>query len=110
MEWFRSGAMDQHLAKLTQENMTGRYYDTDGYIVDLRPHAFEDYLAASSPGLIAPPLDTTAPSLAVAKQIGADDAQLMIQNAHNERAMELEALANEARASFQTTLASRGGN
>lgn len=38
------------------------------------------------------------------------DAQMMIVAAHDERARELEQLALEARASWMSTLASRGGD
>ena len=44
MQWFRSGALDVKLAALTLEHGTGRYYDREGNAIDLRPHAFEDFL------------------------------------------------------------------
>jgi hypothetical protein len=49
MEWFHSGALDEKLAELTLAHGSGRYYDTDGNTVDLRPHAFEDFLASKPP-------------------------------------------------------------
>jgi len=44
MQWFRSGALDEKLAELTLEHGSGRYYDREGNAIDLRPHAFEDFL------------------------------------------------------------------
>ena len=49
MEWFRSGALDQMLEQLTKEHGTGRYYDQDGNAIDLRPHAFEDFMNRVKP-------------------------------------------------------------
>ena len=45
MEWFRSGALDEKLERLTKEHGSGRYYDKEGNAIDLHQHAFEDYLA-----------------------------------------------------------------
>ena len=45
IQWFRSGALDEQLAQLTLEHGSGRYYDREGNAIDLRPHAFEDFLA-----------------------------------------------------------------
>ena len=44
IQWFRSGALDEKLAELTLEHGSGRYYDRGGNAIDLRPHAFEDFL------------------------------------------------------------------
>ncbi len=44
IQWFRSGALDEKLAELTLEHGSGRYYDREGNAIDLRPHAFEDFL------------------------------------------------------------------
>ena len=47
MQRFLSGALDRELAKLTEEHGTGRYYDDDGNARDLRPYAFEDFIASN---------------------------------------------------------------
>ena len=44
IQWFRSGDLDEQLAQLTLEHGSGRYYDREGNAIDLRPHAFEDFL------------------------------------------------------------------
>lgn len=53
--------------------------------------------------------EPAAPVLAVAEQIGADEAMEIIQENFHERALQLEAEALEARASFHAALQSRGG-
>ena len=45
IQWFLSGALDEKLAELTLQHGSGRYYDREGNAIDLRPHAFEDFLA-----------------------------------------------------------------
>ena len=54
-------------------------------------------------------LDTTAPALAVAEQISAEDAVDIIQANQNERALELIALEEEAGASFRAQVRAREG-
>ncbi len=54
--------------------------------------------------------DRCPPSLAVAEQILIEDAQQMVMDAFHERDTELEAEVLEAKTSFMTALATRGGN
>ena len=44
MEWFQSGALDIKLEEMTLEHGSGRYYDKNGNAIDMKPHAFEDFL------------------------------------------------------------------
>ena len=48
MAWFQSGGLDRRLQQLTLEHGAGRYWDREGYQIDLRPTAFEDHLARSN--------------------------------------------------------------
>ena len=56
------------------------------------------------------PLNAAAPALAVAEQIGPEDGMEIIQANRDERARELEILANGARREFEAALAWRGGD
>ena len=49
MEWFQSGGLDRRLERMTWEHGAGRYWDKGGNQIDLRPHAFEDYLERLAP-------------------------------------------------------------
>ena len=44
MAFFRSGELDAELERLTLAHGTGRYWDSHGNEVNLRPHAFQDFL------------------------------------------------------------------
>ena len=55
-------------------------------------------------------VDGCPPTLAVAEQISAEDAQCMIVESFNERASQLEREEIDAKASYMAALASRGGN
>jgi len=63
-----------------------------------------------TPAQQAPLGQTSIPTLMVAEQISADDAQAMIMGAHMERGYELEALAMEARSEYMAALEERGGH
>ena len=48
LRWFTSGELDQELARLTTQHWRSRYYDQHGNAIDLRPHAFEDFIASKT--------------------------------------------------------------
>ena len=48
LRWFTSGELDQELARLTMQHGRGRYHDQHGKAIDLRPHAFEDFIASKT--------------------------------------------------------------
>ena len=48
LPWFTSGELDQELARLTMQHGRSRYYDQHGNATDLRPHAFEDFIASKT--------------------------------------------------------------
>ena len=50
MAWFQSGDLDKRLEKLTLQHGTGRFWDTNGNQIDLRPHAFEDFVVEGTDG------------------------------------------------------------
>jgi len=68
----------------------------------------DDSLSTSQDVTMSAP-ETNVPSLMIAETFGADEAMPMIQEAHMERGLELEALALEARREYQHALAERGG-
>ena len=45
LRWFTSGELDQEFDRLTMQHGRARYYDQHGKAIDLRPHAFEDFIA-----------------------------------------------------------------
>ena len=48
LRWFTSGELDQELARLIIQHGRSRYYDQHGKAIDLRPHAFEDFIASKT--------------------------------------------------------------
>ena len=50
MAWVQSGGLDRRLEEMTREHGAGRYWDSQGNQIDLRPTAFEDFVGRSGLG------------------------------------------------------------
>ena len=49
VHWFHSKGFDRRLEELTRRNGTGRFWNAAGQQIDLRPHAFEDFIGHPTP-------------------------------------------------------------